>query len=443
MSSDLDTRPVCECPRGIGGLVQEEVRLGTQNDEPKVNTWVVRLGNIGQLQDRPNANAHINKRSLVAQGTGSSLDPKEALVRAHGEAWERYCTYLYQNEQFIFASAAELGTSALDLDTIPKCSKAELSNPRCPLVAPKKDAPIRWILGLSLLTGCPIYLPAVMVYLRTGYTSRDERICLPITTGCAAHNSLEKALLGAILEVVERDAISIAWLQKLPLPRIELDLIHLFKQYWESYQRGSKNLDYAFFDATTDLGIPIIYGLQISRMNRYGTTLVSCSSALNPVNAIKKVMTDMGAFRRNFRTERSVPDSWDDFTEIMHGATYMARAEQASAFNFILDSNQRRPLSAVLNLGNENKGNDRETLSNILDIFRGKQLEVFAVDITTDEALRFGVRSVRVIIPGLQPLSLNYRAKYLGHSRLYTAPKQMGYRVLSEDQLNQWPQPFA
>jgi len=50
---------------------------------------------------------------------------------------------------------------------------------------------------------------------------------------------------------------------------------------------------------------------------------------------------------------------------------------------------------------------------------------------------------VRVIIPGLQPLSFHYRARYLGHPRLYEAPALMGYPVLREEDLNGWPQPFA
>jgi ribosomal protein S12 methylthiotransferase accessory factor len=70
-------------------------------------------------------------------------------------------------------------------------------------------------------------------------------------------------------------------------------------------------------------------------------------------------------------------------------------------------------------------------------------MEAFVVDLSTDEALRCGVRIVRVLIPALQPLSFNYRARYLGHPRLYDAPMQMGHPVHQEEQLNHWPQPFS
>src|SRR6185437_12395739 len=96
-------------------------------------------------------------------------------------------------------------------------------HPRCPLKKARKDAPLRWVQGLSLADGQPIWLPAVMVYMHIPYRSESECFWFPISTGCAAHRSYEEALLGAICEVIERDALSLIWLQRLALPRLELD----------------------------------------------------------------------------------------------------------------------------------------------------------------------------------------------------------------------------
>jgi ribosomal protein S12 methylthiotransferase accessory factor len=70
-------------------------------------------------------------------------------------------------------------------------------------------------------------------------------------------------------------------------------------------------------------------------------------------------------------------------------------------------------------------------------------MPVYAVDLSTDEAIRAGFRVVRVLIPSLQPLSFHYRARYLGHPRLYDAPAKMGYAVRAEGELNPWPQAFG
>jgi ribosomal protein S12 methylthiotransferase accessory factor len=280
-----------------------------------------------------------------------------------------------------------------------------------------------------------------MVYLFAGFAIREERVCLPITTGCAAHTSYGDAVLSGILEVVERDAISMVWLQRLSLPRIQIDeLPPSLAPYWDRYQRSSRGLEYIFFDATTDVGLSTVYGLQVSGSNRRLTTLVSCSAALNPSQAVIKVMRDMVATRIAFQAPRPTPDRYEDFTGVFHGASYMARGENASAFDFLLHSGRTRSLSEME--GHEGSAG-RQGLSAVLEVLRRKRLEAFVADLSTDEALRSNMLVVRVIVPGLQPLSFHYRARYLGHPRLYEAPRQMGYPVHSEQNLNPWPQPFC
>jgi ribosomal protein S12 methylthiotransferase accessory factor len=407
-----------------------------EGDESKVLVQTVQFGDLGDICP----NIRSGSRAGVA-GAGTGLNEEQALLPAIGEAIERYCSSVYKKEHFITATAAELGERALDLDTVPRCSSTELSHPKCRLVAPDKNAPIRWIEGISLFDGRPVFLPVVMVYLYVGFMSQAERIYYPISTGCAAHVSLERALLNAILEVIERDAISIIWLQKMALPRIEIDCLPPpLATYWELYQRGSKELDYAFFDATTDIGVPTVYGVQVSRTNPTFTTLVNCSTTLDPADAVVKVIRDMGSCRILFRNPQTIPESWDDFTDTSHGAAYMAQREQAHAFDFLLQSPNTRPLSHMRSLSSNDEKRD---LQAILELLRCKGLTVYAVELSTDEALRAGMRVVRVVIPGLQPLSFDYRARYLGHQRLYDAPYRMGYPVYTEKELNPWPQPFA
>jgi ribosomal protein S12 methylthiotransferase accessory factor len=348
---------------------------------------------------------------------------------------------VFSEEQCIRASARELGRGALDLDRIPRCSERELSHPRCPLAAPDTRAPIRWVRGLSLADGRPVHLPAVMVFLSAGAALPGERICLPITTGCAAHTSYERALVSGLLEVIERDAISLTWLQKLPLPRLDIDVVPSpLVPCWERYERSSPELEYLFLDATTDLGIPTVYGIQIARASEEVRTLVACAADFDPARAVAKVICDMASGRLTFRQARPVPDDWDRFSEVHHGAAFMARADQAQAFDFLLRSNQTRALSRMARL---DAADDVAALRLVLDRLRRRELEAFAADVSSDEALRAGLRVIRALVPGLQPLSFHYRARYLGHPRLYDAPRAMGHAVRQELQVNHWPQPFS
>jgi ribosomal protein S12 methylthiotransferase accessory factor len=425
----------------LGGLVESIASFRSRGDEPRLSMQSARL-----RLPRP-ANQPLNSSNITISGTGTGWNDEQCVVPCLGEFLERYCTKVFTKEQFIIASANELGSAALDLDTLPRCSERELTHPKCRLIAPDKAAPIRWILGLSLMDGRRVYLPAVMVYLYAGSICPEERFWFPITTGCAAHGSFEEAVSSAILEIVERDAISIVWLQQLSLPLIDVDdVAPSLEPYWTNYQASADALEYHFFNATLDLGIPTIYGVQRALANKELTTLVSCSSALDPVQAFTKVMRDMVACRNaSSRTERPIPDNWDDFTSIFHGARYMARSEQAHAFNFLLQSGQRQYLSELSCVTHLNAGpaRNQQELHALLTVLKSRNLDAYAVDITADEALRAGVRVVQVLIPGLQPVGFQYRSRYLGHKRLYEVPKRMGYPIHLEHEINPWPQPFA
>jgi ribosomal protein S12 methylthiotransferase accessory factor len=106
----------------------------------------------------------------------------------------------------------------------------------------------------------------------------------------------------------------------------------------------------------------------------------------------------------------------------------------------LLKSGSRRLLSETTALEADS---EKSLLASTLNRLREKGLDTFAVELSTDEALRSGIRVVKAIIPGLQPISFNYRARYLGHPRLYEAPAQMGYESHKEEDLNHLPQPFA
>lgn len=127
-------------------------------------------------------------------GAGGGLDRQEACLRAMAEALERYSSSVYEERQFIWATANELGAEAIDLDTLPRCSEQEYAHPRCPIVPPDKEAPLRWVRGVSLMDGRVVWVPAVLVYLNLPFLSAGERICLPISTGCAAHRLRRKCV---------------------------------------------------------------------------------------------------------------------------------------------------------------------------------------------------------------------------------------------------------
>jgi ribosomal protein S12 methylthiotransferase accessory factor len=423
----------------MGGLFGTVLRSKADVAEPAIVTRVALLDNIEAVRDVSEVEGRILRYEGLS-GCGTGLRDQDALFLAVAEGLERYCACIYENDNFIRATAQELGSEALDLDQIPRCSSAEVSQAKCPITLPDKIGPIRWVRGISLTTGQMTYIPAVMTYLLLR-PLETERFWLPISTGCAAHESYSAAIVSGILEVIERDALSIIWLQRCPIPKIEFDVIpEELQPYWSRYESSSADLQYSFYDATTDIGVPTIYCVRVAQENQALTTMVACCCSLNPSLAVAKVICDLTALRLALRNPISIPEDRHEFTGVFHGAAFMARTEQQSSFDFILKSARHKFFSTIKPLC---PGTPNEQLCSLLRMLRASQMDVYVVDLTTDEALRCGMRVVRVLIPALQPLSFHYRARYLGHGRLYRAPILMGYRAHQEADLNHWPQPFA
>jgi ribosomal protein S12 methylthiotransferase accessory factor len=423
----------------IGGLMSQVVQLPAHPGEPSFPIYSSLLGDVNRVLKPYSRLTELDANSL--NGAGGALEPELGRVRAIAEGLERYASCVFDERQFLWATGEELGDEALDLDTVPRCSAAELAHPRCPLLAPDKRAPIRWVRGVSLFDARPVWVPAVMVYLKLSALGSGEWFHLPISTGCAAHVTLEQALLGGVCEVIERDSISLTWLQRLELPRVELDVTPAWlDEYVERGSRGAESVETMFFDATTELGVPTIYSLQLSPRNETLAAMVMCSAELDPAAAVAKILRESASSRIAMQQPNPTPDSWDDFIDVFHGAAYMGRPARLPAFDFLRNSAGRRRLSEMPSAAT---GDARRDLAEILRRLRARGMEAFAVDLTTDEALRAGMRVVRVIIPALQPLTFSYRARYLGHPRLYEAPELMGFRARPEAEINPWPQPFA
>ena len=228
-----------------GGLFASTFRHEAQGPEPKFTTRMVQVGDISQVGNHDKCCGHGDLRRVPAQpptvsGAGVGVEDNEAFFLALTEALERYCACVFDRERFTFATAAELGEDALDLHTIPRCSAQELSHPLCPVVDPAKDH------RSDGCVRCRCSMAARLCPGRDGLpvgrgSTRAPSDCVSADDGCAAHVTCEQALVSAILEVIERDAISIVWLQQLALPKIVVDRVSpALAACWERYQHSSE-----------------------------------------------------------------------------------------------------------------------------------------------------------------------------------------------------------
>lgn len=78
-------------------------------------------------------------------------------------------------------------------------------------------------------------------------------------------------------------------------------------------------------------------------------------------------------------------------------------------------------------------------------MFRSLQMDVIVVDQSSSETLRNGLRCVKVLIPGMLPMTFGHHLRRLeGLDRVLEVPMKLGYadRRLTPQELNPYPHPF-
>lgn len=148
-------------------------------------------------------------------------------MKALGESFERATHFLFHvnNPELIsrhtVTELRESGTPHLPIGEVGRFTPKQLANPRFPGQPVDDDTPLSWLPMFDLTNGGTALLPAQTVL--AGFPARDEpRASIGITTGSAAHQDYPRALLGAVLEMIQVDATMGHWYSHSAAPRIEV-----------------------------------------------------------------------------------------------------------------------------------------------------------------------------------------------------------------------------
>ncbi|MCB0076410.1 MAG: YcaO-like family protein [Anaerolineales bacterium] len=423
------------------GLIGKAVELPLSSGNPAICVYSSPVCDLNALSE---AIEYGSDDGLSLSGAGSFTHRAVAQVKAYCEALERYCSVNFNPDELVVATRNELGNEAVDLELFPRGTAREYDRPGSFFVPPDNSARIRWVPGYSLLSGERKWLPAGLVYLSSPYHYPGEAFTVPITTGCALAASYEQAVVSGLCEVIERDALSLTWLQRLALPRI-VHSPHVSVELEERIDRVRRaGFEQYFFNATTDLGVSTIYALQVAPSSQV-SLLVMAATRLNPIEAMIKVVDEAASSRFALEALLRRPTTFDpndpySFTRLTDGALYYADWANHDAFDFLFDSTSQVDLADLPTLTTEDP---IERIDWLLDRFRACDLEAYVADLTPPYLRREGLYVVRTIVPALMPLTINHNLRFLATERLYEAPPRMGYPAHALSQINPFPQPFA
>ncbi len=379
--------------------------------------------------------------------TGSEHFVREAAeAAAIGEALERYSGSYVPTERIVFASADELGPTAVDPERFALFTPAQYASPAFPFRPFRRDTLVGWVDGFAIPSGEPAHLPAQLVFMPWRRRSVDEtRIGHATSSGLACAATIEEAVLTGLLELVERDAVMLTWHNRLSLPLLDWsadpELTGLDRRYF-----APSGLRYSAVDLSAMLGVPTAFGVVHGHPGSRGALGVGAASAPTVAVAWRKALAEAFSVHRWVRDQAlehpdrlggraAEIDSFDGHT------LYYATEERARLAAFLDASPERRPVGAVAPLEGANV---LELIEAIARRLAAHGVSAYAVDVTSPDVRAGGLRVARAVAPELCPLDVVEGARFLAGRRMLNAAFEAGLvpRPLRLDELNPDPHPF-
>jgi len=400
---------------------------------------------------------------------GSAFNRRDIAEGASlGEALERYCGNCLPGVQTVRASFRELqaqGRRALDPTSLVLHSADMLAAPGCPFVPFTKDLTVQWVAGHSVTRDEPCLLPLSLVYANwCSGPFRDEPVTNYLyTPGMAAGETLERALVGAIRELVERDITMAWWLNAHPLPAVAPT--PALEALWDGVaEREHQKVRFVHLD--NDFQIPVMVAI----VQHTGLQLVNIGFGCrpDPEAAARKALTEALTLQEGSRDLlsresmlRKSASEWGlldvDYKPWREDRTYVDayRSDYRDVDDLMLQQQfylDPRAIEPVRHLMEPPISRQFSELPRLPDdafetyraMVEAEGFEVLFADITSPDVALTGFKVVRAIVPGLIP---NMPAAFpaVGGPRVFSLPVKLGWRdtPLRERDLNFHPMPHA
>ena len=377
---------------------------------------------------------------------GTALTEDVALAKAIGESVERYCGELFDEDQIIYSSYRKIKDQAIDPRRFVLFHPDQYSDTGFAYNRITDDTIIGWVKGFSLTRERAAYVPASLVHL--GYTppSIDQYFEMGPVSGYACGNTAEEALLGAICEVVERDAFMVFWYNLLPVPGLDLSAVRseALKQTVDRYHTTPVRLFCS--NITTDIGIPAVVAVMVSQAAGWPAAVVATAADLDPERAITRALQELsanhlyvrGCFANPYHPVPRAPH--EIINQEDHGLFYCS-PERLPALHTIL---RPRSMQRPQDLPSQRSTDTKKNVETCIERLNAVGLEVIAVELTTSDIDELGLKVFKVLVPGTQPIDFGMQWRHIGGHRLYEAPVRMGYRETppTPHELNYFPHPF-
>lgn len=383
--------------------------------------------------------------SLARATAGKGLTDDDAIGGAIGEAVERYCAAHPAFGSIRRARLTDLDSPAISPTECVLYSPAQHARRGFPHPEWNRDLEIGWLRVKELPLDREIYAPAFLIYSNYFGPNGEDSYCPPTSNGLAAGPDLHSAILSGLCELAERDGFLVHWMNRLPAPEVDCE-DGVAGEICAHYRRFG--IETRVFNVTTDLPMYTMMAVSLSPPERGPSALVALGCHLDPRIAVRKALFEICQIRpgetRRFFEELPGQQlhNYGDVETLQDHSAYLMLPERRHELSFLLDNGRHQLLRDLPTHASENIALDLETAMEGL-VRAG--CRVAYADLTTPDVEPFGIRVVRTLATGLQPIHFGFGEERLGGRRLFEMPRALGYAadVATEAALNPCPHPLA
>lgn len=358
---------------------------------------------------------------------GRAFTEEEALISALSEAVERYSAAVPPTRSRT-ARARDLDGDVLDPRSLILYSAAQYARTDFPYRPYDPDKEYQWVRGEWLGQNDGVWLPAEMVY----YLSQGGRLAQGTSNGLAAGKDWEDAAYRATLEVVERDALLKMWFTRTASPRLEIDpdsddvSVSRVIRLIQDLEANGLSVQFHLLSAAGD--VPTVLCLGLGDGLKWPAVTVSCAAHPSARRAVEKAALEQAQTALSLlslvKSGHPMPSRDAEVRTFFDHALRYAKPGAHRRLSFIIQSKH------VVRLGDLKEPPVSELTATRLAIRLGTPIAI--ADVTSADVAATGMRVVRALIPGLQPLHCGAGLERLGDSpllrlgrKLNTAPHPM------------------
>ncbi|MFC4054615.1 TOMM precursor leader peptide-binding protein [Actinomadura syzygii] len=367
----------------------------------------------------------------VIRNGGAGFAKRDALNATIGESLERYAAGVSRPGGLRLASWTELtgsGEPAVHPTEFGLFSDAQYEEPGFPFPRFAEDTRVRWVRATRWTDGDTVWVPASQVFLYYR-RARDETPVAPsISTGLAAGPSRREAVLGGLHEILERDALAISWLHRLPPRPVPEDVVAGSTRV-RYHLANATSWRVSFYDLSLDFAPTVVVAVMDGRGGPDPVLSFGSACRATPERAVEKAFLEAAqglTYVRRLVKDYGDFDPGPDFGNVdefnKHAILYTLRPELRRRAGYLVHPDE--PPVCARPARTPPPGTDLD--ATVAELAAAGH-DTYVVDLSTTDTRHVGVDVVRVLVPGLQHLSGAHRFRLLGNPRLRGAVRALGF----------------